>query len=90
MRLNYGYLLANSIPTVSGPLETTVTEGDSFVSLNLLANAHDADLTDTLRVGTVSYTVNGVASALPVGITMNGSTLTIVPVNTAYNLNCAI
>jgi VCBS repeat-containing protein len=83
--MNYGYLLANSIPTVSGPLVTTVAEGDAPVSLNLLANAHDADLADTLRVGNVTYTVNGVPSALPAGITLNGITLTIDPSNTAYN-----
>jgi VCBS repeat-containing protein len=83
--LNYGYLLLNSIPTVSGPLAITVAEGDPSVSLNLLENAIDADLTDTLRVGTVSYTVNGVPSALPAGITMSGYTLTIDPGNTAYN-----
>ena len=83
--LDYGYLLANSIPTVSGPLATMVAEGAASVSLNLLANAHDADLTDTLRVGSVSFTVNGVASALPAGITLNGNTLTIDPGNTAYN-----
>jgi VCBS repeat-containing protein len=82
---DYGYLLANSIPTVSGPLATTVAEGASSVNLNLLANAHDADLTDTLRVGTVSFTVNGVPSALPSGITLNGNALTIDPGNTDYN-----
>jgi VCBS repeat-containing protein len=83
--LNYDYLLANSIPTVSSPLAISVAEGDSSVSLNLLVNAHDADLTDTLSVGTVSYTVNGVLSVLPAGITMSGNTLTIDPANSAYD-----
>uniref|UniRef100_Q3AQB0 VCBS n=1 Tax=Chlorobium chlorochromatii (strain CaD3) TaxID=340177 RepID=Q3AQB0_CHLCH len=78
-------VLANSIPTISAPLATTVAAGDSPVSLNLLANAHDDDLTDTLSVGNVSYTVNGVPSALPAGITMNGNALTIDSANTAYN-----
>ncbi len=82
--LNDSYLLANSIPTVTGPLATTVAEGDPSVSLNLQENAHDADLTDMLSVGWVSYTVNGVPSVLPSGITMNGSLLTIDPANTAY------
>jgi VCBS repeat-containing protein len=83
--LNYGYLLSNSIPTVSGPLAITVVEGNPSISLNLLANAHDVDLTDTPYVGIVSYTVNGVPTALPAGITMNGNTLTINLGNPAYN-----
>ena len=81
----YGYLLTNSIPTVSGPLAITVTQGDSsLISLDLLANAHDDDLTDTLRVGTVTYTVDGVLFALS-GITMNGNTLTINPSSSVYS-----
>ncbi len=75
----------NDVSTVSGPLAITVAEGDSSVSLNLLANAHDVDLIDMLSVGSVSYTVNGVASALPSGITMKGTTLTIDPGNTPYS-----
>jgi len=75
----------NDLPTVSGPLATTVAEGDPSISLNLLAIAHDVDLTDTLSVGRVSYTINGLPSALPAGITMNGNTLTIDPTNTAWN-----
>jgi len=75
----------NDVPTVSGPLATTVSEGDPSISLNLLANAHDDDLTDTLSVGNVSYTVNGIPSALPAGITMDGNTIVIDPVNTVYN-----
>ena len=74
----------NDAPTVSGPLVITVSEGDSSVSFNLLANAHDVDLTDTLSVGSVSYTVNGVPSALPAGMTMNGNTLTIDSSSTVY------
>ncbi|MFZ4524039.1 MAG: FG-GAP-like repeat-containing protein, partial [Chlorobium sp.] len=74
----------NDVPTVSGPLATTIAEGDPSVSLNLLANAHDVDLTDTLSIGSVSYTVNGVPSALPAGITMNGNTFAVDPANTAY------
>ncbi len=82
---DYGYLLTNSIPTVSGPLAITVTQGDSsLISLDLLANAHDDDLTDTLRVGTVTYTVDGVLFALS-GITMNGNTLSIDPSSSVYN-----
>ncbi len=75
----------NDLPTVSGTLATTVSEGDSSISLNLLANAHDVDLTDTLSLGNVSYTINGVPSALPAGIMMNGTTLTIDPGNTDWN-----
>ena len=74
----------NDLPTVSAPLSTTLVDGDPAVILNLLANAHDVDLTDTLRVGNVTSIVNGELSALPAGVTMNGNTLAIDPGSPAY------
>ena len=82
---DYGYLLANNIPIVTGPLAAIFAEGDPAVSFNLLENAHDVDVTDLLSIGWVSYTVDGLPSALPAGITIEGTTLAFNPANPAYN-----
>jgi methionine-rich copper-binding protein CopC len=76
----------NDIPMVSAAESSITTEGDVSYSLNLLLHASDPDSSDTLTVGSVTYTVDGIPTGnggadLPAGVTQNGSTLTIDPDN---------
>jgi len=80
----------NDAPTVAAALTNSVNEGTASYNLDLLVGAADVDTTDTLSVTAVSYTVDGVATgsvgaALPAGVTLTGSTLTVDPTNTVFD-----
>ena len=77
----------NVIPTVNGPVTGSGIENQALPSnLSLIAKAMDAN-GDALSVvpGSVTYVVNGFASALPKGVTQNGNSLTIDPNNHAFD-----
>jgi VCBS repeat-containing protein len=77
----------NDAPIVAAPLADTHAEGAPAYTLDLLAGASDVDHgeTATLTVAHVSYTVDGVASANPDGISLSGHTLTVDPTHNAFN-----
>ncbi len=82
----------NDTPVVAAPLTTTVAEGDSASTINLLLGASDVDTgeTATLSVVNATYSVDGAAtgnsgSDLPAGVSLSGSDLTIDPANSAYD-----
>ncbi|QDU15104.1 Calx-beta domain protein [Gimesia maris] len=64
----------NDAPTVAASVNSTVTEDDGSFSLDLLTNANDVDLTDTLHISDLTLT-GGDA----LGITVNGTSLDIDP-----------
>ncbi|WP_198000024.1 beta strand repeat-containing protein [Gimesia alba] len=63
----------NDDPTVSAPVESTTTEDDGSVDVDLLANASDVDANDTLSISAMTKTNTGNDG----GISINGTTLTI-------------
>jgi VCBS repeat-containing protein len=80
----------NDAPIVAAPLTNSAIEGAASYNLDLLGGATDPDNGDTLSVGDVTYTVDGVATGnsgqdLPAGVTRSGSTLTVDPTNAAFN-----
>jgi len=61
----------NTAPSVEGPLAVMATEGDNSLTLDLLDGASDVDAGDTLSITNVS--------ALPGGVTLDGTILTLDP-----------
>ncbi|NTW53178.1 MAG: cadherin-like domain-containing protein, partial [Chlorobaculum sp.] len=82
---------ANDAPVVSGALSTTVSEGATSSSLELLGGATDPDNGETatlsVAAGSVTYAVDGGAASgtAPAGVMLSGHTLTVDPSNAAYN-----
>ena len=80
----------NDLPTVSAAESSTASEGEASYNLNLLLHATDPDTSDTLTVGSVTYTVDGTPTGnggddLPQGVIRRGSTLTVDPNDPAFN-----
>jgi len=80
----------NDAPTISQAEISNTSEGDTSYNVNLLEHASDADTSDVLTVGSLSYTVDGVMTGnagtdLPAGVSLVGSTLAVDPANNAYN-----
>ncbi|WP_340662756.1 VCBS domain-containing protein, partial [Pseudomonas sp.] len=66
----------NDAPTVSAPLLASGTEDGANVVVNLLSGASDVDTGAVLSIANVS--------ALPAGVTLNGSTLTVNPADASF------
>ncbi|WP_417386550.1 Ig-like domain-containing protein [Gimesia sp.] len=64
----------NNDPSVSAPVTSIATEDTPAYSLNLLTNASDPDLSDTLNVDSLTW-ISGDDS----GVTINGNALDIDP-----------
>ncbi|MEI7537132.1 MAG: Ig-like domain-containing protein, partial [Comamonadaceae bacterium] len=80
----------NNQPTVSAPLTAILSEGAASTYLNLLLYAHDLDTNDTLSVGNVTYTLNGVASGndgtdAPAGVILYRNQLLVNPSDGSLN-----
>ncbi|WNV07127.1 cadherin-like domain-containing protein [Tardiphaga sp. 709] len=72
-------------PVVKGPLTSAANEGDCAVTVNLLECARDPD-GGTLSIDNVHYTVGkNDSTALPVGFSLNGASLTYDPANKAFD-----
>ena len=69
---------ANDAPTVAAGVTESVNEDDSVTTVDLLAGASDADLTDSINVQGVTF-----ATGDPAGISVVGNTLEVDP--SAYN-----
>lgn len=67
----------NEAPTVSAALTSGATEGGSIVQLALLSGASDTDINDTLSLSNMS--------ALPAGLTLSGTTLSIDPTDSSFD-----
>ena len=67
----------NDTPTVSGALSAAADEGDAAVSVDLLSGAADVDDGAVLSVANLS--------ALPAGVSMDGSVLTLDPTDAAFD-----
>jgi VCBS repeat-containing protein len=83
----------NDAPVVSAAVTGTSSAGDASFAQNLLNGATDVDAgeTATLSVANVMYSVNGgvASSAVPAGLSLSGSTLTVDPSDHAFD-NLAI
>ncbi len=66
----------NDAPIVSAPLLASGTEDGANVVVNLLTGASDVDTGAVLSIANVS--------ALPAGVTLNGSTLTVNPADASF------
>jgi VCBS repeat-containing protein len=80
---------SNDVPTVTGALTSSATEGDASYALNLLSGASDKDSgeTATLSILNVTYTVDGGSptGTAPGGVSLSGTTLTVDPNNAAFD-----
>jgi len=78
---------SNDAPTVVAALATTVAENDSASTLALLSGASDVDHgeTATLSIINMTYSVDGVATGLPAGVSLSGYDLTIDPAHLAFD-----
>jgi large repetitive protein len=76
----------NVAPTDSAAVTASGNENDAAHTVNLLANTTDAN-GDTLSIGSVTYSVNGgtASTALPTGVTLTGSTLTVDTNNPVFD-----
>ncbi|MGE0286722.1 MAG: beta strand repeat-containing protein [Bradyrhizobium sp.] len=79
----------NDSPTVAAALTDAADEGGAVFTQDLLEGASDIDEgeTSTLAVAGVTYSVNGglASPTPPAGISVSGSTLTVDPVDPAFD-----
>ncbi|PYZ99399.1 hypothetical protein A6K26_009485, partial [Gammaproteobacteria bacterium 2W06] len=72
----------NDAPEVSGEINVAADAGDAITTVDLLADATDADVNDTLSVTDLSFSVNGSptgdgGSDRPEGISLDGTSLIV-------------
>jgi VCBS repeat-containing protein len=79
----------NDAPVVAAALTVTAAESDCAFTADLLAGASDVDTgeTATLSVTNVKYAVDGgtASAAVPDGLSLTGSTLTVDPKSSAFD-----
>ena len=66
----------NDAPTVAGALSATATEDGAVATLDLLSGASDVDAGDSLTIANLS--------ALPAGVTLDGTVLSVDPSDAAF------
>ena len=68
----------NDLPVVGAAIESSVDEDDAMFSIDLLDGVTDADAGQTATLDLM------LTSALPAGVTLSGSTLTVDPASSAF------
>ena len=75
----------NDAPVVAAPLTSSASEGSATFNLDLLTGASDVE-SQSLSIANASYMVDGVSvGSIPDGMTLSGSTLTVVPTSSAFD-----
>ncbi|KAF0284940.1 hypothetical protein BA899_07465 [Spiribacter sp. SSL99] len=79
----------NDAPEISGAINVAADVGDARTTVDLLADATDADVNDTLSVTDLSFAVNGSStgnggSERPEGIRLDGTELIFEPNSPAF------